>query len=74
MITTRADYLHFINDERPQPSKMCLHWAGSPAKIETMRARWAAGESLWHPLDASEVLPGTATPQDCVADENKFGR
>ena len=69
------DYLRSLLDEnRSQPSTPTSHWAGSPGRIETMRARWEAGESLWHPCDASEVLPDYAAPVTWVPSRNKFGR
>ena len=33
----------------------CPHPQGSPGRIDTLSARAAAGESLWHPGDCREV-------------------
>ncbi len=70
-----TEYQRSILDElRPQPTAPCSHWAGSRGKIEMMRARWEAGESLWHPCDASECIPEHAPPKNWVGDADKFGR
>ncbi len=43
-------------EDRPVPSKPTEHWCGSAAKIETMRVRCDRGESVFHPLDAREII------------------
>ncbi len=43
-------------EDRPDPSEPTKHSCGSTAKIETMRARWDRGESVFHPLDAREII------------------
>ena len=37
------------------PTVPCPHAQGSPGRIETLAARAAAGESLWHPGDCREI-------------------
>ena len=43
-------------ENRPDPSEPTEHWCGSKAKIEIMRERRARGESIFHPLDAKEII------------------
>lgn len=43
-------------EDRPDPNEPTQHWCGSAAKIETMRLRWDRGESVFHPLDAKEII------------------
>ena len=54
---TRAYRLEVRSTEdRPDPSEPTEHWCGSAAKIETMRLRLDRGESVFHPLDAREII------------------
>ena len=43
-------------EDRSVPSEPTEHWCGSAAKIETMRVRCDRGESIFHPLDAREII------------------
>ena len=43
-------------EDRPHPSEPTEHSCGSTAKIETMRGRCDRGESVFHPLDAREII------------------
>ncbi len=43
-------------EDRPDPSEPTEHWCGSAAKIETMRVRCDRGQSVFHPLDAREII------------------
>lgn len=43
-------------DEEPAavlPCRPTKHWPGSEGKVEVIAARYAAGQSLWHPGDAT---------------------
>jgi hypothetical protein len=50
-------------DDQPEPTRLpstpCPHPPGSAGRVETYRARAAAGEFLYHPADAGfeEALP-----------------
>ena len=43
-------------EDKPDPTQPTEHWCGSTAKIETMRVRCDRGESIFHPLDAREII------------------
>ncbi len=43
-------------EDRPHPSEPTEHSCGSTAKIETMRGRCDRGESVFHPLDARDII------------------
>jgi hypothetical protein len=45
-----------LEPDLPLAASPTPHPAGSPGKIEVMRARAAAGRSLFHPHDNADVL------------------
>ena len=42
--------------ERPAPMESTAHRPGSLGKIEVLRKRYAAGEGLHHPSDATDMV------------------
>lgn len=58
---------------RPLPARPTLAGPGTSAKVEVMRERWARGEHLHHPDDATSLQPGEVVDVGEVEDADQGG-
>ena len=70
-MTNSAEYIRFhgnSDDYEPLPAvEPCGHPAGSLERLEAMRRRAEAGQSLWHPRDSQAMA--SPAESDAMRDE-----